>query len=424
MGDEISTPPKIMKQKFFYGYVVALAGFGVWFMGFATQSTFSVFFLPVSNDFGWTRAETALASALYGLMGGVLALGMGWLTDRLGPRIVVTVFGSFVAISFLMLSQMHSLWEFDIYYALIASVGMSTASVPIMATVSRWFVRRRGLMSGLVQAGTGVGGFTNNLLAGWLIINYGWRNAYLGIGILALVILISSGMFLRRDPRDMGLLPDGAVPSGKPEDKTKPKAATPAFSLRSMVKTHQFWVIAGLFFVFGYCRSTFITHTAPHVQDLGFSLSDAATVMAIISLSSIVGRIVMGRASDTMGIRAAMVISYAATTVDMIWGMYASSLWGLYIYAFIFGFGWGAQAVLRFPATAAAFGTRSAGLVMGIMGIFENVIAAAIGVFMAGWVFDLVGSYQPIYWSGLGVSLVGVILAAMVKPSEQKTAAH
>lgn len=271
-------------------------------------------------------------------------------------------------------------------------------------------------MSGVVQSGVGVGGLIINPLIGWIIVNHGWRSAYLALGGMALVIIIASGMFLRRDPREMGQLPDGATEAKQPIGNVKPKTQVPGLSLRQAVNTGQFWVLAGLFFAFGFCRSTFIAHTAPHVQDLGFSLADAANVMAIISGSSIVGRIVMGRAADKIGIRPALVISYAATTVDMIWGLITGSLWGLWLYAFVFGFGWGAQAVLRYPATAQAFGVRSAGLLMGVMGIFENVVAAAIGVFVAGYVFDRVGNYQPIYWSGLAISFMGVILAGMVKP--------
>jgi len=408
---------KIAKRRFFYGYIVAAAGFGVWLIGFGTQGTFSVFFMPVSSEFGWTRAETALAFSLSGMVMGLLALGMGWLTDKLGPRIVVTVFGSFAGIAFLLLAQTHSFWEFQIYYALVAAIGLSTASVPIMATIARWFVKRRGLMSGAVQSGVGLGGLIINPLIGWLILNHGWRNSYLTLGIVTLVIIITSGLFLRRDPRDMGLLPDGATVAASSADQVKPEEQVKGFSLRQAVHTNQFWVIAGLFFAFGFCRSTFIAHTAPHVQDLGFSLSDAANVMAIISVSSIVGRIGMGRVSDMIGIRPTLVISYAATTVDMIWGLTTKTLWGLYLYAFIFGFGWGAQAVLRYPATAQAFGTRSAGLIMGVMGLFENVLAAAIGVYLAGYIFEITGNYQPVYWMGLAISFMGVILAGLVKPA-------
>lgn len=408
------------KSRFFYGYGVAIAGFWVWFLAFGIYGTFSIFFVPVSTEFHWTRADTALASSLGGVMMGVMGLAMGWLTDRLGPRFVVGFFGSFLGIACLLLSRIAELWHFTALHALVLAFGASTASVPIMATISRWFVKRRGLMSGLVQSGVGIGGFVISPVSGWLIGTYGWRTTYAVLGVISLIGIGSSALFLRRDPRDMGLLPDGEERAPAQAGQSRRSfRGEPAPAAGRMMATGQFWVLAGLFFAFGFCRATFMTHIGPHVQDLGFTLADAATVLAILNVSSILGRIGMGRAADVMGVRFAMIISYGATVVDMIWGLVARDLWGLYLYAFIFGFGWGAQAVLRFPATAEAFGLRSAGLVMGILGLFENVLGAAVGVWGAGYIFDMAGSYRIVYWTGLCISFGAVILAAMVKPSGQ-----
>lgn len=405
------------RSRIFYGYAVAAAGFWIWFIAFGIQGTFPIFFVPVSGEFHWTRADTALASSLSGVMMGVLGLGLGWLTDKLGPRFVVGFFGSFLGIACLLLSQIAALWHFTLLHALVMAVGASTAAVPVMATVSRWFVKRRGLMSGLVQSGMGIGGFVISPITGWIISTYGWRIAYEVLGVVALFGMVISGLFLRRDPHVMGLLPDGAGKDPATGGKGPvPVPAEPAPTLGQMMLGRQFWVLAGLYFAFGFCRSTFAIHIGPHVQDLGFSLADAANVLAVINASSILGRIGMGRAADVMGVRFAMVVSYGATVLDMIWGLITGDLWGLYLYAFIFGFGWGAQAVLRFPATVAVFGLRSAGLSMGILGLFENVLGAGIGVWGAGYVFDAVGNYQPVYWVGLCISFGAVILAAMVKP--------
>jgi MFS family permease len=402
-------------HKFFYGYIVVAAGFGVWFIGFTLQNTFGVFFLPISQDFGWTHAQTSFAASLYGILLGFLALGMGWLTDRLGPRFVVTIFGSFVGISLLLLARIHTFWEFQVYFAVLGAIGTATASVPIMATISRWFVRRRGLMSGLVQSGVGLGGLIINPLAGWLILAYDWRMAYLVLGAASLAIIVTSGLFLQRDPHDIGLLPDGNTMINEPPGRAMPEAPNAEFSFRKTALSGRFWVMGGLYFAFGFCRSTFLAHTGPHVQDLGFSLADAANIMAVISVSSIVGRIGMGRVADVIGNRTALIIAYAATAVDMMWGLTAATLWGLYLYAFIFGFGWGGQAVLRYPATAQEFGLRAAGLLMGVMGLFENVLGGGIGVFLAGYIFDVTGNYQQVYWMGLAVSTMGVIFAALLK---------
>jgi len=106
------------EKRFFYGYIVAAAGFAIWLIGWGTYTPcFSVFFKPLLAEFGWSRAETSLAYSLSFLVQAGLAIMMGWLTDRLGPRIVMTVLGSFLGVSYLLMSQVSALWQFQINYA-------------------------------------------------------------------------------------------------------------------------------------------------------------------------------------------------------------------------------------------------------------------------------------------------------------------
>jgi MFS family permease len=170
---------------------------------------FSLFFKPLLAEFGWSRAETSLAFSLSYITQAMMSMVMGWLSDRLGPRFVVAILGSFLGISYLLMSQINALWQFQINYALLAGIGLSTFTPPVMATVSRWFVKRRGLMIGIVQGGLGVGGFLFPPFAGWLILSFGWRSAYVIMGLITLTGVMVSGLFLRRDPSEMGQLPDG-----------------------------------------------------------------------------------------------------------------------------------------------------------------------------------------------------------------------
>jgi MFS family permease len=171
-------PWRFRRGKFFYGYVVALAAFFTWLTAWGTFTTFGVFFKSLVVEFGWTRAMTAGAISLSAVTRGSLGIVMGRLTDKFGPRGVVLVFGSFLGIGYLLMSRISSLWQFDIVYALIIGVGLSTVTIPIMATVARWFVKRRGLMIGIVQSGAGVGGMVLSPVAGWLILTYDWRFSY------------------------------------------------------------------------------------------------------------------------------------------------------------------------------------------------------------------------------------------------------
>ena len=130
-------------------------------------------------------------------------------------------------------------------------------------------------------------------------------------------------------------------------------------------------------------------------------------------------RVGMGRVADIIGNRPAFMISFAATAVSLIWGLVTKDLWGLYLFAFVFGLGWGNQAVLRFALTSEVFGLASLGLVMGALGMAEQV-TAAFGSFIAGYIFDVVDNYQPVFWIGIGISLMGILLAWGLKPAIRK----
>jgi MFS family permease len=275
-------------------------------------------------------------------------------------------------------------------------------------------------MIGIVQAGNGIGGFIFPPLVGWLILTYGWRSAYTVLGIITFIGILIAGFCLRRDPRDIGQLPDGASVETVPEVKQlNPSFQAVGISLHKALHMKQFWVIAGLFSCFGFCRQAFPTHLAAHVQDLGFSLTDGANVLAVLIGSSMFSRVGMGRVADIVGNRPAFMISFAATALSLIWGMVTKDLWGLYLFAFVFGFGWGNQAVLRFALISEVFGLTSLGLIMGALGIAEQV-AASFGSYIAGYIFDAVGDYQPVFWIGIGISIMGILLAWRLKPAIRK----
>ena len=419
---EFELTEKTTRSRFFYGYVITAAGFVIWGIGWGTFTpAFSVFFKPLLVEFGWTRADTSLAYALSFFVQAGMAIIMGWLTDRFGPRIVMSVLGSGLGICYLLLSQIDALWQFTMTYAVVGGIGVSTLTVPVMVTVSRWFVKRRGLMIGIVQAGMGLGGFVFAPLAGWLIVSYGWRSAYNILGIITLVGLVSGGLFLSRDPREKGQLPDGEGATTVTAEKLlQPSVQTAGFTLRDAIRTHSFWMIAGLYSVFGFCRSTFTAHLAAHVQDSGFSLADGANVLAVVVGASVFGRIGLGRVADIIGNRRGFIISFGTTALALLWLLVSRELWMFFVFAFVYGVAWGNQAVLRFAIASEYFGLASLGLIMGILGVGESV-AATLGSFMAGYIYDVFGSYNVMFCVGIGVSATGILIGGLLRPATAKS---
>ena len=410
-----------MKNRSFSGYTVTAAGFSIWFIGWGTFTPcFSVFLKPLLTEFNWSRADASIAYALAFLVQAVSALFMGWLTDRFGPRFVVMSFGSLLGLCYVLMTWVDSLWQFQLNFGLLAGIGSSTITVPVMATLSRWFDRKRNLMIGIVQAGMGVGGMIFPPLAGWLIIRYGWRTAYFVLGVTTLAGMVIAGSFLKRDPGEAGQVPDGVASLNKPRAVEPDRASSNGgFTLTRAFQTREFWIIAGLFLTFGFCRSAFTAHITAHVQDLGFTLADGANILAVIVGASMFGRVGMGRLADIIGNKPSFIFSFALTTVSLIIGLAAKDLWLLYIFAFLFGAAWGNQAVLRFSLPSEVFGVASLGVVLGALGMAESG-GATFGSYYAGHIFDVFGTYSPVFWIGIGASLAGTLLAAMLKPSRRR----
>ncbi len=408
----MTTEDRPKSVSFFYGYIVVAACFIIWLVAWGTFTpSFSLFLKPVTAEFGWSRSEASVAYSLAFAVMALLGLIMGWLTDRFGPRLIVTVCGSFLGLSYLLLSQIHNLRQFQLFYGLVGGIGASTISIPVMVTVSRWFVARRGLMIGIVQAGMGCGGLLFPPLIGRLILIYGWRRTYVVLGVIALISICGAGSLLVKEPAVRGESPYGAPHPMHPAPALGPAAHG---SAARFFCSAPFWIMTGLFCTFGFCRSAFLSHIVAHVQDLGFSLTQGANIVAVIIGTSILGRVGMGRLSDGMGGRMAMAASFSLTTFALVVGLLAGSLPALYAFALIYGFGWGNQAVLRFSLTARVFGLTTLGLISGILGLAESG-AAVFGTYYAGYLYDLTGSYTLLFETGIAVSLAGILFAALIK---------
>lgn len=408
-------------HRFFYGYIIAAAGFITWFFGWGTYVVcFGVFFKPLLVEFHWRRAEISLAYSIFLFTQAALGITMGWLTDKLGPRILVTIIGSCLGWSLILVSQVSSLWQFVISFAVVGGIGASILNVPIMATVTRWFVKRRGLMTGIVQSGIGIGGFFLAPFTGWLVLHYGWRTASIILGFMTAALMILAGSVLVRDPGKIGQSPDGIwIEIPHQMDSGKNHNRYPRLPLNMWMRSPSFWMLTGIYASIGYIRSTFTAHVAAHVQDLGFSLSDGATVLAIIAAGGILGRIGMGRLGDMIGNRKTLIISYTTMTLIIIWLLRSARLWELYLFGIVYGFGWGGLAVVRFAITAEVFGLASVGLIMGVLG-FSDSLAATFSSYFGGFVFDRMGNYNAAFILCIAISMLGLFLSWRLRPLQAK----
>ncbi|MFC1913577.1 MFS transporter, partial [Chloroflexota bacterium] len=323
-------------DKFFYGYVIVLIATLLMAVTWGTFYSFGVFFKPILAEFGWTRAATSIGYSLGFMISGLFAIFAGRLSDRFGPRIVVTICGLLIAAGYLLTSQVTAIWQLYLFYGIVG-IGSSGAYVPSISAVSRWFVRRRGLMTGIAMAGIGLGTTIMSPLANWLIANYGWRVSYVIVGIVVLVSITLMAQFLKRDPAQMGMQPYGAGIMAAPSLHSESRGV----SLLKAIGSKQFWMLCAMFAFVEYSVHNINVHIVPHTTDLAISSVSAANILAIIGAMSITSRVVMGAVGDRISNKPAAIACFVTMFTALIWLLFSQELWQFYLFAAIFGFAYG-----------------------------------------------------------------------------------
>ena len=401
-----------MIPKYFYGYNIVAAGFIIQAVCIGAMFTYGIFFKEFQAEFGWSRATIAGASSVAFLImgaGGVLA---GRLNDKIGPRVLIIGSGLSLGLGYMLMSRMQSPWQIYLLYGGLAGIGFSTHDVVTLSTVARWFVKRRGMMSGIVKVGTGTGQFVVPLIVSASVTAYGWRNSYLIIGAVLLVALLAVAQVMRRDPEGMGLQPDDARDGARGVGTRDPDSDV---TLGAAVMTGQFWIICLSEFATLLCLLTMVVHIVPHGTDIGLPSTTAATVLSTIGGVSMLGRIVMGTANDRIGGKRSLIVCYAVLICALIFLQMANQTWMLLLFAAIYGFAHGGFFTVMSPAVAELFGLRSHGAIFGIV-LFSGMIGGAIGPVLTGHFFDVTGSYQTAFIVLIGVAISGLILITLLRP--------
>lgn len=399
------------KSRFFYGYVVVVVAFFIFMAMLGGYNTFGVFFKPVQTEFGWTREMTSAAYSITLLLAGALGIGMGRLTDKFGPRLVMTGCGFFYGLGYLLMSQITGLWQLYLFHGVMMGIGMAGAFVPLASTVARWFVKRRGTMTGIFLAGEGVGIIIMSLLASRLVTTIGWSNSYLLIGSVILAILIIAAQFLRRDPSQKGLLPYG----GSELKADGLNLVETGFSLHAAIRRRQFWLLFAMTCCFFFGVGATFVHVVPHATDLGISLVTAASILIVIAAVSIPGRIIMGIAADRIGNKSVFIICFILLAAALFLLLAAEEMWMFYVFAALFGFAFGGYAAPISPIVAELFGLISHGVIVGFVFLSDG-IGSALGSVLVGRIFDTTGSYQLGFLISAVLCVIGLILALLLKP--------
>ncbi len=376
-------------------------------MAYGLFFSFSVFLVPLVEEFGWSRGLTAGALSLSTVVQGLLAPVTGMLVDRVGPRRVVLGGVVLLGSAPLLNATVHAPWHLYLYTGVLGAIGLvGLGWVPMGVLLSQWFVERRGRAVGVAFSGMGVGVFVIGPLTQALVTAVGWRTASATLGAGALCLLLPLVWWGAREPgsrreeraapgsgveRGQGTLRASVVPSrgGSP-------APAPHPTLRHALRTRAFWALFLAYFFTPLAVFPVSAHQVAFAIDLGIDPLVAATVFGLMGLMSSLGRPGFGLAADRFGGPLSATVSFACTACGALALLAletsARTTW-LGVYAILFGLGFGARGPIITAMASDLFGGRRFGSIYGVLNL-GNGLGAALGPWFAGFVHDVTGSYR------------------------------
>jgi sugar phosphate permease len=404
----------------FYGWRIVGAGFGLEVLiGALLFHSYGSYVVLMREEFGWSRTLFSAAFAMARSESAILGPVQGWLTDRFGPRALMRVGMTLFGLGFILFSRVDSPFEFFVAFFLAAAGAGLGGYVPIAVAIVNWFRRRRSLALGLASSGSAVGGLLTPVVVASLT-TLGWRGTALLSGILILVIGLPAAQVFRHRPERYGEYPDGVPPgegeppaaSGRAADRPGRPSAGPAvpsvdFTPREAMRTTAFWLVslghgAALLVV-----SAVIVHMVTHVTErLGYSLAQAATVVALLTVSQIVGHLGGGWAGDRVSkrvITAACMVGHAVALLLLAW---ASAYWMVIAFAGLHGLSWGTRGPLMAAIRADYFGAAAFGAISGVSSMV-SMLGMMGGPLVAGILADRTGSYGLGFTVLAGLALLG-----------------
>jgi MFS family permease len=346
---------------------------------------------------------------------------MAWLADRVRMRLLLLIAAVSYSIGAVLSGLADSLWTLNLAFGVLNGGAVGSMVGCLTYAVAQWFSTKKGLALGLLLAGMGMGVFVSSMTAGAVMDLYGWRGAFVLLGLGASLVNIPAALLVQQRVA-VGAAKDRAHHSATQRRQPAPAIPGVGWSTASAVKTWSFWSLNMTFVCCCLSHSIPILHYIPYASDLGLTAQRSALLVTIGGLSNVVGRTGMGALSDWVGGKPTLLVCLVVQTLMVAWIMTYTSWPAWVVFAILFGIGSGGVFPLYPAITRNYFGAVGTGGLFGLQLLLSTVFGMAIGPLLGGYLFDRFGTYQVPFRISMAVGALSIILLFTVTAPRLKVA--
>lgn len=392
-----------------YAWIIAAVTFLVLLTGAGFRSTPSVLIAPLEQEFGWDRATISLAVSINLVLYGFSGIFAAALMERFGIRRVTLAALLLVGSGAVLTTLMRAPWQLHLLWGVVVGAGTGAiATVMAAAVANRWFVKRRGLVIGVLSAASATGNLIFLPLLAWLAVHQGWRTVSLTVAAAAALVIPVIALLMRDRPGDIGLAPYGASADDAPVVSSGSPIRAAFGTFGQVRRSRDFWFLMGSFFICGASTNGLIgTHLIPASMDHGMAEVAAASMLALIGIFDIVGTTLSGWLTDRWDSRWLLFWYYGLRGLSLLFLPYTFGSGGFGLLGFIifYGLDWVATVPPTVALASDLFGKQRGPIVFGWV-FASHMVGAAIAAYGAGAARTWFGDYQAAFMTAGGICLI------------------
>ena len=420
----VEAPPREAPRRFprtfaelggiFYGWkMVAVVSFLIAVMSLGVFQGVGTYLVALERQFGWSRTALSGAFAFSRVQGAAIGPVEGFLIDRFGSRRMIFIGFTIMGLGFIFLSRTEDIWQFYVGFIILTLGSGLGGWLACVTIVNNWFIRKRSIAMSSAMSGIHIAGLLVSVLA-IVIDNFGFRNATTGIGVFVLLVCLPMTKFIRNRPEEYGLQPDGNIP---PSTNSGPEAyvSEPDFTAREALRTRAFWIIAFVHLSSSVAIVSLALHLVPKLTDMGMSLSSAGIVVLTYTAIALPSQTIAGYMADRVPKTASIFVFIAFQAVGIMVIALADSLPMVYLFAVLYGIGFGGRVPLLTAIRGDYFGRKSFATIMGLSQLPNN-LGMIVAPLFAGYMFDETGSYLIPFSVFAGLTALGGVVIWFASP--------